>query len=70
MRRHLFGAILAHPKPTSKAARRLARRLIEEASRLIWKKQPGRSQPRVSKQPIKIWNLAKNKKLQEFKNAY
>jgi len=71
VRRHLFEAILAlHPKPTRNSARALAQQLIEEASRVIWKKQPGRSFPRVSKQPIKIWNLAKNKKLQEFKNAY
>lgn len=69
VRRHLFDAILARPEPTGKAARALARELIEEATRIIWKKQPGRAYPRVSKQPIKIWNLAKNKKLREFKNA-
>ena len=69
VRRHLFETILAHPEPTRDAARALARELIEEASRVIWKKQPGRSYPRVSKQPIKIWNLAKNKKLKDFKNA-
>ena len=69
VRRHLFEAILAHPAPTRTSARALARRLIEEASRVVWKKQPGRSYPRVSKQPIKIWNLAKNRKLNEFKNT-
>ena len=69
VRRHLFEAILAHPKPTRDTARALAQQLIEEATRVIWKKQPGRSYPRVSKQPIKCWNLAKNKKLKDYKNA-
>jgi hypothetical protein len=69
VRRHLFDAILAHPEPTQKTSRALAKRLIDEASRVIWKKQPGRSYPRVSLQPIKFWPLAKNKKLKEFKNA-
>ena len=70
VRRHLFAAILAQPAPSRARARTLAQKLIEEASRVIWKKQPRRSYPRVSKQPIKIWNLAKSKKLKEFKNAY
>lgn len=69
VRRHLFEVILAHPKSTRDSARTLAQHLIEEATRVIWKKQPGRSYPRVSKQPIKIWNLAKNKKLKEFKKT-
>lgn len=70
VKRHLLDAIELHPRPTQRKARRLAKVLIAEASRVIWKKQPGRSYPRVSKQPIKIWNLAKNKKLKEFKNAH
>lgn len=69
VKRHLFEVILFHPGLTKRKARRLAKVLIEEASRVIWKKQPGRSYPRVSKQPIKCWNLAKNKKLKEFKKA-
>lgn len=69
VKRHLFEAIRHHPRLTKRKARSLAKLLIEEASRVIWKKQPGRSYPRVSKQPIKCWNLAKNKKLAEYKNA-
>lgn len=69
VRRHLFEVILVHPKPTRDTARALAQQLIEEATRVIWKKQPGRSYPRVSKQPIKCWNLAKNKKLKEYENT-
>ena len=69
VKRHLLEVIHLHPRLTKRKARRLARNLIAEASRVIWKKQPGRSYPRVSKQPIKKWNLAKNIKLKEFKNA-
>ena len=69
VKRHLLDAIEQHPRPTKRKSRELAKVLIAEASRVIWKKQPGRSYPRVSRQPIKTWNLAKNKKLKEYKNA-
>jgi hypothetical protein len=41
----------------------LADRMVEEAGRILWRKQPGRAYPRVSRQPIKSWNLCKNRKL-------
>ena len=69
VKRHLFVAIVVQPRLTKRKARVLAKLLIEEASRVIWKKQHGRNFPRVSKQPIKCWNLAKNKKLKDYKNA-
>ena len=69
VKRHLFEVILPDRALTMRKARRLVKVLIKEASSIVWKKQPGRSYPRVSKQPIKVWNLAKNKKLREFKNA-
>lgn len=47
--------------------RELATQIVEEAGRILWRKQPGRSYPRVSMQPIKTWNLCKNRKLKEFK---
>lgn len=69
VKRHLIEAICISSRLTKRKSRELAKLMIEEASRVIWKKQPGRSYPRVSKQPIKCWNLAKNKKLKDFKNA-
>ena len=41
-------------------------RLIRQAGRVLWRKQPGRSYRRVSMQPIQIWNLAKARKIEEF----
>jgi hypothetical protein len=69
VKRHLMEAICIGSRLTQRKSRDLAKRMIEEASRIVWKKQPGRSYPRVSKQPIKSWNLAKNKKFKEFRNA-
>ena len=70
VKRHLFETIQMQPRQlTKRKARKLAKQLIEEASRVIWKKQPGRSYPRISQQPIKIWNLAKNKKMEDYENA-
>lgn len=65
VRRHLLDGICASPSP--KKAREIAAKMIEQAERVLWKKQPGRCHPRVSKQPIKVWNLAKTKKLAQFK---
>ena len=64
VRRHLLDAI--DRKITGRRAKKLAKRLIRQVGRVLWKKQPGRSFPRVSMQPIKIWNLAKARKLAEF----
>lgn len=70
VKRHLLDAIGVRPRQmTKKKAMETAKQMIKEASRLIWKKQPGRSYPRVSQQPIKVWNLAKTKKVKEFRDA-
>jgi hypothetical protein len=59
--------IAAVDKLSRKQANDIAEKMIHEASQIIWTKQPGRSCPRVSKQPIKSHNLCKNKKLAEFR---
>jgi hypothetical protein len=66
VRRHLFDAI--DHRITGAKERSLAKELIRETARVLWKKRPGRSYPRVSMQPIKIWNLAKARKIVEFEN--
>jgi Transposase DDE domain len=63
--RHLH-AIVGTKKLSKPEARLRAEHIIEQAGRVLWKKQPGRSCPRVSMQPIKKWNLCKNRKLKEF----
>jgi hypothetical protein len=67
VRRHLFDAI--DHRITGRRAKKLAQRIIEQTARVLWKKQPGRSYPRVSMQPIKDWNLAKTKKLRDYAKA-
>jgi hypothetical protein len=67
VRRHLFDAI--DHRITGRRAKELTKRMIEQTNRVMWKKQPGRNYPRVSMQPIKVWNLAKVKKLAEFAGA-
>ena len=62
VRRHL-AMIVGHRKLKRREAVLLAEQMVEEASRVLWRKQPGRSHPRVSMQPIKSWNLCKNRKL-------
>jgi hypothetical protein len=62
VRRHLV-TIVGTKKLTCEEATRLTEQMVEEASRILWRKQPGRYFPRVSRQPIKSWNLCKNKKL-------
>ena len=66
VRRH-FRLIVASKKVSLKQATLTAETMIEEAGRILWKLQPGRSYPRVSKQPIKVHNLCKNKKLAAFR---
>lgn len=62
VRRHL--AIIVGGKKLSRTQTlRVAEKMVEEAGRILWRKQPGRSFPRVSKQPISSWNLCKNRKL-------
>lgn len=65
VKRHLLDAVCM--APDSRHARAIAAQMIEQATRVLWTKQPGRCHPRVSKQPIKVWNLAKTKKLARFK---
>jgi hypothetical protein len=62
VRRHLI-TIVGTKKLTTKEVKILAEQMVDEASRILWRKQPGRSFPRVSMQPIKSWNLCKNRKL-------
>lgn len=45
---------------------RMADEMIREATRVVYRKRPGRNFPRVSRQPIKSHNLCKAKKLKEF----
>ena len=66
VRRHL-AVIAAIEKISPAKAREAAEKMIHEASQILWKKQPGRSCPRVSKQPIKTHNLCKHKKLAAFR---
>jgi len=62
VRRHLATIIGSH-KLSQKEATLAAEKMIEEASRIIWRKQPGRNFPRVSMQSINVWSLCKNRKL-------
>lgn len=64
--RHLHSVVGTVDLSSSKS-RELAAQVVEEAGRILWKKQPGRSHPRVSMQPINKWNLCKKRKLKEFK---
>jgi hypothetical protein len=64
LRRHFFDAV--DKEITGTEAEEIATELVAQTARVLWKKQPGRSFPRVSKQPIKVWNLAKTKKIAEF----
>ena len=50
--------------PNEQAVSRIAEQMVEEAGRILWRKQPGRSFPRVSKQPICSWNPCKIRKLE------
>lgn len=67
--RHLFKVILSERRLTRKKSKQIAKTLIEQASRVVWKKQPGRHYPRISKQPIQSWNLSKAKKLKEYRES-
>ena len=63
-------ALIASTKPlTQKEIEAATEKIIHEASQIFWKKQPGRSCPRVSKQSIKSHNLCKHRKLAAFKKA-
>ncbi len=69
VQRHLLKAILSGGRLTKRRSRQIAKTLMDEASRVIWKKQPGRHYPRISKRPISSWNLSKAKKLREYRKT-
>lgn len=51
---------------TRRRRERSARELLDAVAAVTLRRQPGRSCPRVSKQPIQSWNLKKSKKLAAF----
>ena len=65
MRRHLSKVVGIGPIP-QKLAEQYAELMVDEVGKIIWKKKPGRSYPRVSKQSINKWQLCKYKKIKEF----
>lgn len=67
--RHFFQAVVSRGRWTRRPSQQIAQALIEEASQVVWKKQSGRSYPRVSKQPIRHWNLSKTRKLREYRKS-
>ena len=69
VKRHLIEAINAGARLTEQKSKRSRQADGRRGVSGVWKKQPGRCYPRVLKQPIKSWNLAKNKKLKDFANA-
>jgi len=64
--RRYFSIIASLEKLSKKKAAAFAQEMIEEAGLVLYEKRPGRSYPRVSKQPIKSHNLCKRRKLEEF----
>ncbi len=67
--RRYFAVIAVFEKLSMKKACHLEQEMIEEAGLILYKKRPGRSYPRVSKQPIKSHNLCKRKKFDEYKKV-
>lgn len=64
MRRHLFNVI--DSTITESEASELAKIILLQTKRVLWLKQPGRSYPRVSMQPINYWATKKTLRLAEF----
>jgi hypothetical protein len=70
VRRHLL-SVVDH-RIVGTRPKQLVKQVIAEVRAIIYPIRPGRSFPRVSKQPIKSWNLKKSAKLKAFeeqKNA-
>ena len=67
--RRYFSVIAALKKVSTAKAIALETEIINEAMLSLYKIRPGRSYPRVSKQPIKIHNLCKRKKLDEYEKT-
>ena len=64
IRRHLFSVVdhrIVGIKP-----KKITRMILEEVRAIIYPIRPGRSYARVSRQPIKSWNLKKSAKIREF----
>jgi hypothetical protein len=68
IRRHL-GDIIGRNPITTETQNKITIQMIEEASRVLWKKQPGRSFIRVSKQPIDKWSRSKTLVVPELMRA-
>ena len=69
IRRYIHPIICPQRGRRRLSARQLARTILQEVSRILYPIRPGRSYPRVSMQPIKSHNLAKEKKLREFRRS-
>ena len=67
--RRNFAFIAALKSLSKQGALNAAEAMIEEAMLELYKKRPGRSHPRVSKQPINVWNLCKKKKLAAYEKS-
>jgi hypothetical protein len=64
VRRHLFAVIDQRiPRKKPKA---IVKQILKEVRAVMYRIRPGRSYPRVSKQPIQSWNLKKSAKLRAF----
>lgn len=64
VRRHLFDII--DKRITGAKSKAVVKEILKEVGAIMYKVRPGRSYPRVSMQPIKIWNLKKSAKLRAF----
>ena len=67
VKRHLFSVVdhrIEGIKP-----KKLMREILVEVRAVMYPIRPGRSYPRVSKQPIKSWNLKKSAKIEAWKKA-
>lgn len=67
VRRHLLWAICGNRILTKWSAKNIAKKLIDKTAQIVWKKQPGRSYPRLSRQPTKNWSLYKDDRLRQFR---
>lgn len=66
VRRHLLDVVdhrIVGVKP-----KKLLKQILSEVRAIMYPIRPDRSYPRVSKQPIKSWNLKKSAKLKAFEN--
>ena len=64
VRRHLFSII--DNKIEGLRPQEVMEQMMAEVERIMYPLRPGRSHPRVSKQPIKPWNLKKSAKIKAY----